>query len=44
MVFAFHLALECTVRSVQENLEGLYCNVTHQCLVYADDNLLSECA
>jgi hypothetical protein len=37
----FNVALKCAIRLVQENLEGLKLNGTHQFLAYADDiNLL----
>jgi hypothetical protein len=39
----FSIALECTIRKVQENQVGLKLNGTHQLLVYADDmNLLGD--
>jgi hypothetical protein len=39
----FNLALENTIRKVQENRVGLKLNGTHQLLVYADDvNLLGD--
>jgi len=33
----FNVALECAIRRVQVNLDGLKLNGTHQLVVYADD-------
>ena len=33
----FNFALECTIRRIQVNQDGLKLNGTHQLLVYADD-------
>jgi hypothetical protein len=33
----FHFVLECAIRRVQVNHDGLKLNDTHQLLVYADD-------
>ncbi len=39
----FNLALECVIKRVQVNHDGLKLNVTHQLLAYADDvNILGE--
>jgi hypothetical protein len=38
----FNFALDCTIRRVQENQEGLKLNGTHQLLAYPDDNIVGE--
>jgi len=41
--FLFNFAVECTIRMVQVNQDGLKLNGMHQLLAYADDvNLLTE--
>jgi hypothetical protein len=35
--FIFNFALECTIRSVQVNQDGLKLNDRHQLLVYSED-------
>ena len=37
--FFFSLALECVIRRVQVNEDGLNLNGTHQLLVYDDDDV-----
>jgi len=36
----FNFALECTIRRVQINQDGLKLNGMHQVLVYVDDDVL----
>jgi hypothetical protein len=39
----YNFALECNVRKIQENQDGMELNVTHKDLVYVDDvNKLGE--
>jgi hypothetical protein len=42
LLLLFSFALECANRRFQVNQVGLKLNVTHQLLVYADDDMLAR--